>query len=158
MSDQAAESEAKKGGSGVVPGIILGLVAAIGGYAVVGLDLLHLRPEEETAVEEPRYVAPAAGVFLDIPQIIVMNGPFLAGRHLRFRGALEVRPEDADKVAVLMPRVVDVLQTFLRSVKAEYFDYPDAIDQFRDHMRHRVVDVIGEEPLIDLLILELVPN
>lgn len=158
MSDQTAENEAKKSGSGVVLGLILGLVSAIGGYAVVGLDLLHLRPEEAAHAEEPKYVAPPAGVFLEIPQIIVMNGPFLAGRHLRFRGSLEVRPEDADHVAVLMPRVIDVLQTFLRSVKAEYFDYPDAIDQFRDQMRHRVVDVIGEEPLIDLLILELVPN
>ncbi len=157
MSDQTAEIEAKKGGSGIVLGLILAVLGAAGGYAAIGLDLIGLRHTPE-AIEEPKYVAPAAGVFVDIPQIIVMNGPFLQGRHLRFRGALEVRPEDAEQVVILMPRVIDALQGFLRSVQAEYFDYPDAIDQFRDHMRVRVIDVIGEEPLIDLLIMELVPN
>lgn len=157
MSDQTAETEAKKGGSGLVLGLILAVIGAAGGYAAVGLDLLGLRHAPES-VEDHSYVAPAAGVFVEIPQIIVMHGPFLSGRHLRFRGSLEVRPEDAEQVKILMPRVVDVLQNFLRSVKAEYFDYPDAIDQFRNHMRVRVIDVIGEAPLIDLLILELVPN
>ena len=43
--------------------------------------------------------------------------PGASARHLRFTGQLEVAPEHAAEVAALMPRVLDVLNTYLRAVE-----------------------------------------
>ena len=56
--------------------------------------------------------------------IMISLAPAAGARTLRFSGALEVAPESAAEVAGLMPRVLDVLNTYLRAVEVRDIEEP----------------------------------
>ena len=60
---------------------------------------------------------PTDVAFVPMEPIMVSLPPGSSARLLRFTGQLEVAPEHAAEVAAVMPRVVDVLNTFLRAVE-----------------------------------------
>ena len=84
--------------------------------------------------------------------------PGSSARLLRFTGQLEVAPEHAAEVAAVMPRVVDVLNTFLRAVEPADLEQPSALAPLRAQMLRRIQVVTGEGRVRDLLITEFVLN
>ena len=84
--------------------------------------------------------------------------PGASARHLRFTGQLEVEPEHAAEVAQLMPRILDVLNTYLRAVEVRDLEQPASIARLRAQMLRRVQVVTGEGRVRDLLITEFVLN
>jgi flagellar FliL protein len=107
-------------------------------------------------VPEPAALADVAFVPMD-PIMISLN-PGGTARHLRFSGQLEVAPEDAATVAALMPRVLDVLNTYLRAVQARDIEDPAALARLRAQMLRRIQVVTGDGQVRDLLITEFVLN
>jgi flagellar FliL protein len=69
-----------------------------------------------------------------------------------------VAPEDAATVAALMPRVLDVLNTYLRAVQARDIEDPAALARLRAQMLRRIQVVTGDGQVRDLLITEFVLN
>ena len=84
--------------------------------------------------------------------------PGASARHLRFAGQLEVTPEHAAEVSGLMPRVLDVLNTYLRAVEVRDLEEPAALARLRAQMLRRIQVVTGEGRVRDLLIAEFVLN
>lgn len=103
-------------------------------------------------------VLPDGVAFVPMEPILVSLPPGSSARLLRFAGQLEVEPEHAAEVAAVMPRVVDVLNTFLRAVEPRDLEQPSALAPLRAQMLRRIQVVVGEGQVKDLLITEFVLN
>lgn len=96
--------------------------------------------------------------FVPLDPIMVSLPPGSASRHLRFAGQLEVVPGKAEAVAAMMPRILDVLNTYLRAVEVSDLEEPASAARLRAQMLRRVQVVTGEGLVKDLLVTEFVMN
>lgn len=156
--DSPTEEDApKKKGGGLLFGIIGAVVLGGAGFAAVYMGLVggSAEPEKQAMVA----VAPLPDVnFLEMDDIIVSLGKNASAKHLRFRGHLEIDPTYREDVTLLMPRVYDVLNTFLRAVDEKEIARPSSLIKLRAQMLRRVQIVTGEGRVRDLLITEFVLN
>lgn len=102
--------------------------------------------------------APAATVFVPVEPITINLGARGQARHLRFVAQLEVPPTQAAEVARQMPRIVDVLNTYLRALDLPDLEEPAALPRIRAQMLRRVQLVLGSDRVSDLLVMEFVFN
>lgn len=145
--------------------LVLGLVLAIGGGAggfwTVRSGLLGHGGETtaEGAHGEEAQLLPELEPtgFVPLPALVV-NLPGGDDRFLRFAGQLEVAPEHAEEVTALIPRVVDVLNGYLRAVEPAEVEDPSALLRLRAQMLRRVQVVAGGDRVRDLLVMEFVVN
>ena len=96
--------------------------------------------------------------FVPMDPIMISLPPGASARHLRFSGQLEVAPDHAAEVAGLMPRVTDVLNTYLRAVEVRDLEEPSSMARLRAQMLRRIQVVTGEGRVQDLLVSEFVMN
>ncbi len=96
--------------------------------------------------------------FVPLDPIMVSMPPGSASRHLRFAGQLEVVPGKAEAVVAVMPRILDVLNTYLRAVEVSDLEEPASAARLRAQMLRRVQVVTGEGLVKDLLVTEFVMN
>jgi flagellar FliL protein len=75
-----------------------------------------------------------------------------------FTAQLEVEPAYSQEVTDLMPRIVDVLNGYLRAVKVAELEDPTALIRLRAQMLRRVQVVVGDGRVKDILIMEFVLN
>lgn len=97
-------------------------------------------------------------VYIPLDTIIISLGEGSEKSHLRLRMQLEVPKAQKQQVEQLKPRVIDVLNTFLRALKLEELERPTALTLLRTKMLRRIKIVLGEEVVNDLLISEFVLN
>jgi flagellar FliL protein len=90
--------------------------------------------------------------------IMISLPPGSSAKLLRFTGQLEVAPASAAEVKTLMPRVLDVLSTYLRAVAVRALEQPASAVRLRAQMLRRVQVVTGEGRVRDLLVTEFVMN
>lgn len=157
----AEETEAPPRRKGIMLPVLVGLVlasAAGGGafYAVYSGWVLAPDAKPAEAPAPATQLAPIAFVPID-PMIVSLGTPG-RGRHLRFRGELEVVPGRQDSVTQLMPRILDVLNGYLRAVPLAELETPSALVLLRAQMLRRVQLVVGDDVVRDLLVTEFVLN
>jgi len=150
-------------GKGKATGLIVGLLGALllggGGFYAVYSGLVPLGPD--SAAPAPSAAAKTDMgeiVFVPMEPIMVSLAPGASARHLRFSGQLEIEPGNAEEVAQMMPRILDVLNTYLRAVDVSDLEQPASIPKLRAQMLRRVQVVTGEGLVRDLLITEFVLN
>ncbi len=103
--------------------------------------------------------APAGSVaFVELPQLVVSMGPASGMHHLRFQASLEVVPTAAADVETLQPRVIDVMNNYLRALAPSDIEAPGALIKIRSQLLRRIQMVTGENRVRDLLIMEFVLN
>lgn len=143
----------------LILGAVLAVAGGAGGFLAVQMGLLGGPAEEEAAPAEPDAALPALApmAFVPLPPLIV-NLPGGGDRFLRFAGQLEVAPEHLDEVTTLVPRVVDVLNGYLRAVEPAEVADPAALLRLRSQMLRRVQVVAGGDRVRDLLVMEFVVN
>ncbi|WP_397541793.1 flagellar basal body-associated FliL family protein [Roseovarius salis] len=90
------------------------------------------------------------------PLVISLNDG--RGTHLRFRAQLEVEPDQRGEVEHLMPRIVDVLNGYLRAVDVSDLRNNASLVRLRAQMLRRVQVVAGRDRVGDLLVMEFVMN
>lgn len=150
----------KKSKLPLVAGLVLALAGGGGGFYAVysGLILGPKKAVEQPEAESAKMIADMPDVqFVPIePLIISLNEE--PGRHLRFRAQLEVRSPYQSEVEALMPRVVDVLNSYLRAVSVEDLSSNASLVRLRAQMLRRVQVVTGGDRINDLLIMEFVLN
>lgn len=138
-------------------GGVLAVISAGGGYYAMsqGLIPLTLPAKAEKTVdhgEKPAYA------FVEIEPMLVPMGTLLSDEYLRFRAQLEVTPGEEATVQALMPRIVDVLNGYLRALERADLERPAALVPLRANMLRRVQTVVGPGKVRDLLIMEIVVN
>lgn len=153
MSDMADEAPKRTGKRGLLLGGALALAAIPAGYFAVASGALPLTggPSSESRPQTPVEVS-----FVAVEPMIISLGRASESRHLRFHAQLEVAPEHALDVQALLPRVVDVLNGYLRAVDIRDIEDPAALIRLRAQLLRRVQIVTGEGRVRDLLIMEFV--
>ncbi len=96
--------------------------------------------------------------FVPLDPIVVMLGEAAQGRHLRFRAVLEVAPAAESAVVSVKPRILDVLNGYLRAVPVDELESPAALSRLRAQMLRRIQIVAGGGAVRDLLVAEFVLN
>ena len=91
-------------------------------------------------------------------QMVLSLGAAAEGRYLRFTAQLEVPSAHADEVTLLKPRILDVLNGYLRAVDPAELEDPAALVRLRAQMLRRIQIVTGEGRVRDLLVTEFVLN
>lgn len=89
------------------------------------------------------------------PMVITLRGG-QSSTHLRFSAQLEVYAPYSRDVAHFLPRIQDVLNTYLRSVQVSDLEDSIALYRIRSHVLHRVNLVVGDGRVRDVLITEFV--
>lgn len=160
MSDAEVEAEEeppKKSKMPLILGLVLAVVGGGGGFyaawsgMILGSDTAEAE-EEEKGAEVP--ALDVAYVPVD-PLVISLRSPANA-KHLRFRAQLEVPTSAQPEVEKILPRVIDVLNSYLRAVEPGDLEDPAALTRLRSQMLRRVQVVTGAGMVNDLLIMEFV--
>ncbi|MFQ1700452.1 flagellar basal body-associated protein FliL [Loktanella agnita] len=163
MSDDAEEPEEETPKKGSKMPLIIGLVLLLagggGGFFAVQSGLLGGGSEShaEAEVAEENDAPLELNVSFVPIDPLVISLPGTGGRgHLRFVAQLEVPPDHVAEVEAVKPRIVDVLNGYLRAVDLTDLENPAALMRLRSQMLRRVQVVTGEGRVSDLLIMEFV--
>lgn len=152
------EAPKKRSKLPLILGVVLMLVLGGGGFFAVYTGMVlgsHDRPEkaEEVVVEALPDIA-----FVPVESMVVSLGSGSAGKYLHFTAQLEVAKPHEPEVLLLLPRVLDVLNGYLRAVEVKELEDSTALVRLRAQMLRRVQVVAGEGRVRDLLITEFVIN
>lgn len=150
----------RKGRKGLIFGLVGGLVLGGAGFYAIYSGLLDpFGGGQQSAGSHATGTSDLTNVaFLPMEPIMVSLPPGSSARYLRFTGQIETDPASAVEVEQLMPRILDVLNTYLRAVEVTDLEQPAAISRLRAQMLRRVQVVTGEGRVRDLLITEFVLN
>ncbi|MFN3971552.1 MAG: flagellar basal body-associated protein FliL [Gemmobacter sp.] len=96
--------------------------------------------------------------FVPVDPVVISLGPGSRSRHLRMTAQLEVGKAHASEVTLLMPRILDVLNGYLRAIEIAQIEDPAALIRIRAQLLRRIQMVTGEGRVRDLLITEFVLN
>lgn len=171
---EAEETPKKTSIMPLIIGVILAALGGGGGYFAVSAGLLpiggnmpeseleggaapHAEQDETAEIHEPNVkIEDIAYVPLD-PLVVSLQDQSGA-RLLRFSAQLEVFAPYQDDVATLRPRMMDVLNSYLRAVEVTDLSDPLGLARIRAQMLRRVQIVTGMGRVRDLLIMEFVLN
>ncbi|MGB5865959.1 MAG: flagellar basal body-associated FliL family protein [Sulfitobacter sp.] len=142
--------------------LILGLVLALAGggggfYATwSGMILGAQTAYAETPEKDEMKDAFSNISFIEVDPLVISVNAQPAQKLLRFRAQLEVPKSHAEDVTKLLPRVVDVLNSYLRALELADLEDQAGLMRLRAQMLRRVQTVTGPERVNDLLIMEFV--
>jgi len=160
IKDQAQETP-KRSKLPLVLGLVLALAGGGGGFYAAFAGLLPFGMPQAGAGADAAS-APVADfsdvVFVPVEPLVISLAEGGQTRHLRFRAELEVGQAHESQVTQIMPRVVDVLNTYLRALSIADLEESTALIRLRAQMLRRVQIVAGEGQINDLLIMEFVLN
>ena len=146
----------KKSKLPLILGVVLFLVLGGGGFYAVytGLILAPVagHPSAEHVTDLPDIA------FVPLEAVTITLGEVEDSVHLRFAAQLEVEKIRKDEVTLLMPRILDVLNSYLRAVEVAELGDPHALVRLRSQMLRRIQIVTGEGRVRDLLVTEFVLN
>ncbi|MGP3696739.1 flagellar basal body-associated FliL family protein [Rhodobacter sp. NSM] len=142
--------------------LILGVVLAValggGGFYATWSGLI-LTPSGSEDAHEGAGPEPLPDIaFVPIDPVVISLGRGSTLSHLRFTAQLEVARQSAQEVVQLMPRIIDVINGYLRAVSVSRLEDPTALVQLRAQMLRRIQIVTGEGRVRDLLVTEFVLN
>ena len=154
----ANPAKKKKSKLPLILGVVLALAGGGGGFFAVqsGMILGDGGGEGEHA---ELAVPPLPDVaFIPIEALVINLGESANARHLRFQAQIEVNGSHAEEVQSILPRIVDVLNSYLRAVSIEEIEDRSALVRLRAQMLRRIQLVAGAGRVRDLLIMEFVLN
>ena len=158
MSDAIAtedEPPKKKSKKPLLIGLVLALVLGGGGFYATFTGLLFGHAEAHTA--EGAEALPDIA-FVPVDPLVISLGGAAQGRHLRFTSQIEVEGPYAADVTLLLPRILDVLNGYLRAIEVAELEDPAALVRMRAQLLRRIQVVTGQGRVRDLLITEFVLN
>ena len=161
--EESADAEPKKKSKlPFIIGFVLALAGGGGGFYAVQSGLLfgsESQAKAEKTNDKESKGADVSGIaFVPIDPLVVSLGQGSDRSHLRFRAQLEVGAHHKDDVELLMPRVVDVLNSYLRALEPADLDSSSILVRLRAQMLRRIQIVTGADRVNDLLIMEFVLN
>lgn len=77
-----------------------------------------------------------------------------SGLNLRIRLQLEIKERHRAEVEKVMPRIIDVLNSYLRAIDPDELEEKAVLERLRSQMLRRVQVVTGSEQVRDLLVME----
>lgn len=141
--------------------VLLFVIGAGGGFAAVNLGLIggaiNSDYSRETHLPTPALVNEIL-TFVPLDPLLISIKDGTDDRILRFVAQLDVNPRAVSEIENIKPRIVDILNGYLRALEIKDLEAPAALMKIRSQMLHRVRIVAGENRINDLLIMEFVLN
>ena len=141
-------------------GLILAIAGGAGGFMAVRSGIFGGsgdNAEIAADADQPAEEMPAAA-FVPLDPMVINLPPGSDRQYLRFAAELEVIPRYQAEVEAMRPRVIDVLNGYLRAVEPGDLESPAALNRLRAQMLRRIQVVVGDGRVRDLLIMEFVLN
>ncbi|HID67934.1 MAG TPA: flagellar basal body-associated FliL family protein [Roseibacterium sp.] len=166
MSEDGEIEEPKKKKGLLVPlllGVILAAVGGGGGFWAVTQGPLAPESTVEEQTDDPgdgpgADMAPSDVAFVELETLVISLGAAESSRNLIFSASLEVRPEYLEEVTELTPRVLDVLNSYLRVIAVSELSEPTSLARLRAQMLRRIQVVTGTGRVRDLLVTQFLVN
>jgi flagellar protein FliL len=151
---EGTDSPKKRGKLPLILAAALALVLGGAGFYATwsGLLLGGHEPAEEAAAPLPDIA------FVPIEPVVISLPETARNAHLRFTAQLEVAGKHTADVTLLLPRIVDILNGYLRAIDVAEIEDPTALVRIRAQLLRRIQLVSGEGRVRDLLITEFVLN
>lgn len=145
------------GGGGGYWAVTSGPLGGTSDSAAYGADGYGQEAADANAVP---YIRPELEevAFVPLDPMVITLGSGAQGRQLLFTAALEVAPNDAEEVTNLLPRVLDVLNSYLRVIDMQELNDPRTLVRLRAQLLRRIQIVTGDMLVRDLLVTEFVVN
>lgn len=147
-------------GKSIVLPLLAGVILAIGlggGAFWVTFSGMLGSDSPGTAVQRDQS-APTSYSYIALDPITINLGSRGATRHLRVSLQIEVLPPHAAEVSRQVPRILDVLNVYLRALSMDELEEPAALIRLRAQMLRRVQIVTGPGRVNDLLVTEFLFN
>ena len=153
--DPQAEAPPKRSKKPLIIGLVLAIFLGAGGFYATwsGLILGGTHAAAEAKVGDLPDIA-----FVPVDPLVITLGSGAAVRHLRFTSQIEVAAPHAAEVQMLLPRIVDVLNGYMRAIDVTQLEDPAALVRMRAQLLRRIQIVTGEGRVRDLLVTEFVLN
>ena len=152
------EAPAKPSKKPLMAGIVLAVAGAGAGFYLTSSGLiLGTTPTQEEMPALHKDESPAV-VFVAMEPLTISLPRNSSSKHLRFRASFEVPKPHQSEVEAIMPRIIDVLNGYLRALEVTDIEDPAALTRLRSQMLRRAQVVAGPERINDLLIMEFVLN
>ena len=159
VEDVVPESDPpKKSKLPLILGLVLALIGGGGGFyatwsgMILGSDSEHHSEDDKAVIKNPfEDIA-----FVEIDPMVISIEATPERRLLRFRAQLEVPKDYQEDVTKVLPRVVDVLNSYLRALEVSDLENQAALTRLRAQMLRRIQIVTGEGRVNDFLIMEFV--
>lgn len=139
-------------------GLVLALVGGAGGYWAVSMGPFAPHPVAQGDAPDMPAAPLAAVAYVPLETLVISLGAEQAARHLMFSAELEVDPAHAAEVRMLSPRVMDVLNSYLRVISVSELSDPASLVRLRAQMLRRIQIVTGQGRVRDLLVTQFVVN
>lgn len=153
--DAAPKKKSKKP---LIIGLVLALLLGGGGFYATWSGLILGAGGADHATPEAEVGALPDIAFVPVDPLVITLGSGAEVRHLRFTSQIEVAAPNAAEVQMLLPRIVDVLNGYMRAVDVAQLEDPAALVRIRAHLLRRIQIVTGEGRVRDLLVTEFVLN
>ncbi|WP_298859155.1 flagellar basal body-associated FliL family protein [uncultured Sulfitobacter sp.] len=143
----------------LILGLVLALIGGGGGFYATwsGMILDGSEKSDHADATHKDVEDPFADIaFVEIEPLTISVDAQPQDRLLRFRAQLEVPKNHAEDVTKLLPRVVDVLNSYLRALELTDLEDQTALTRLRAQMLRRVQVVTGQDRVNDFLIMEFV--
>lgn len=142
----------------IVLPILLLVGAGAGLYFTGVVDMILGGGSEEHATstsDKPQMIRPA--VFMDLPEMLVnIQASGRKQSFLKIRVALELQDElDKPKVELVMPRIVDAFQVYLRELRVEDLQGAAGMHLLREELLTRVNAAVKPVKVNDVLFREM---
>ena len=163
MTDTADIEETKTGKGSkriVVLSLLLAMAGGGGGFFAMYSGLLLAPNPPEKVSDTPELIPKSLDDvgFVRVEPILISFPQGAISRHLRFSAHLEVPSKYLGEVEAVLPRVLDVLNGYLRALELRDLEHPAALIKLREQMLRRVQIVTGPGRVRDLLVAEFVLN
>lgn len=142
----------KRGFLPLLLGILGAAIAGGGGFYAVYTGLILGPSAPKTQSEQ----VVADYTFVPIDQITISLTPGSSARHLRFSAQIEVSIASVAEVERLRPRLLDMMNLYLRAVDPNDLADAAALIKLRAQLLRRMQIIVGDGHVRDVLITEFV--
>lgn len=159
MADAEAPQEAapKKSKMPFIIGGVLAILLSAGGFFATYSGLLF--GASAPSADNAESVSPMPKIaFVPVDPLVISLGGASTARNLRFTSQIEVAAGFSADVTLLLPRIVDVMNGYLRAIEPAQLDDPAILVRIRAQLLRRIQMVAGTGRVRDLLVTEFVLN
>lgn len=130
--------------------IILALVGAGAGYSAIVFGMLP----DLLRGQQPKTETATGTTYVPVPPVTISLTSSPDFKLLRFSAQLATSSKSAQSVSAEMPRILDVINGYLRTLSTDELIEPSALITLRAQLLRRVQTVVGPEAASDLLVSE----
>jgi flagellar FliL protein len=156
--DETEETPAKKPGTGklILLAAPVALLLVVAGLWFSGILPRVLGMEKHDAhMEEAAKPVPPS--YVDVPEMVAnLNSNLRKPSYIKLTARIEVpNPADVDKVKAAMPRVVDLMQTYLREMRPEELRGSAGTYRLREELLVRAAAAAAPAKVSDVLFTQM---